>query len=57
MLELEQINKRLGEIPTQIEQIMAERNQLLGYKKALEDVKESEKKPNEKVKKLEKNEG
>ena len=56
MLELEQIDKRLIEIPAQVEQLIAERNQLLGYKKALEDSKESEVKPNGKLKKLEKNE-
>ena len=37
MLELEAINNRLEEIPKQLDQIMAERNQLLGYKQALED--------------------
>lgn len=56
MLELEQINKRLSEIPLQLEQIVAERNQLLGYKQALEDVNKPEEKPNGKAKKSEKNE-
>ena len=50
MLELEKINKRLNEIPGQLEQIIAERNQLLGYKQALEDVKTSEEKPKDKGK-------
>ena len=35
---LEQINKRLAEIPQQIAAITAEQNQLAGYKQALEDV-------------------
>ena len=56
MLELKEIDKRLADIPVQIDQIIAERNQLLGYKKALEDsAKKSE--GNSKIKKLEKNEG
>ena len=58
MLELEGIDKRLKEIPMQLEQIIAERNQLLGYKQALEDSSEKpEDKPNGKIKKLEKDEG
>jgi len=35
---IEQINKRLAEIPQQIAAITAEQNQLAGYKQALEDV-------------------
>ena len=56
MLELKAIEKRLEEIPRQLDQIMAERNQLLGYKQALEDANKPEEKPNGKVKKSEKNE-
>ena len=36
-LTLEQIDKRLEEFPQQIAAITAERNQLMGYKQALED--------------------
>ena len=64
MLTLEQIDNRLNEIPKQLESIVAERNQLLGYKKALEDAdvfnkpgfNESKEKPSLKVKKMENNE-
>ena len=38
VLTLEQVDKRLAEIPQQIGAIRAEQNQLLGYKQALEDV-------------------
>ena len=37
-LTLEQIDKRLAEIPQQIAALTAEQNQLAGYKQALEDV-------------------
>jgi prefoldin subunit 5 len=37
-LSLEQIDKRLAEIPQQIMKLTAEQNQLAGYKQALEDV-------------------
>jgi len=37
-LTLEQIDKRLAEIPQQIAKITAEQHQLMGYKQALEDV-------------------
>ena len=37
-LTLEQIDKRLAEIPQQIMKLTAEQNQLAGYKQALEDV-------------------
>jgi hypothetical protein len=37
-LTLEQVEKRLAEIPQQVAAIQAEQNQLLGYKRALEDV-------------------
>ena len=38
VLTLEQVNERLAEIPKQIAVITAEQHQLMGYKKALEDV-------------------
>ena len=64
MLTLEQIDNRLNEIPKQLESIVAERNQLLGYKKALEDAdvfnkpgfNESKEKPKQKAKKMENDE-
>ena len=37
ILTLEQVNKRLADIPQQIAVIVAEQNQLMGYKQALED--------------------
>ena len=37
-LTLEQIDKRLADIPQQIAAITAEQHQLTGYKQALEDV-------------------
>ena len=37
VLTLEQVDKRLAEIPQQIAAIQAENNQLLGYKQALTD--------------------
>ena len=37
-LTLEQVDKRLADIPNQIASIQAEQNQLLGYKQALADV-------------------
>ena len=37
VLTLEQVDKRLAEIPQQIVAIQAEQNQLLGYKQALTD--------------------
>jgi len=37
-LTLDDINKRLEEIPQQIAAINAEQHQLIGYKQALEDV-------------------
>ena len=47
----EWIEKRLQEIPIQLEQLVAERNQLLGYKQALDDSsKKPEDKPNGKIK-------
>jgi hypothetical protein len=38
VLTLEQVEKRLAEIPKQLSAIQAEQNQLLGYKQALTDV-------------------
>ena len=37
MLELGEIEKRIAEIPVQIEQLRTENNQLLGYKQAIID--------------------
>jgi hypothetical protein len=42
-MKLEDIDKRLQELPDIIEQLRAEQNQLLGYKQALLDIKEKEK--------------
>ena len=38
VLTLEQVDARLAEIPQQMAQITAEQHQLMGYKRALEDV-------------------
>ena len=38
VLTLEQVDKRLSEIPQQIAAITAEQHQLMGYKQALEDI-------------------
>ena len=38
VLTLEQVAKRLAEIPQQVAAIQAEQNQLMGYKQALEDI-------------------
>ena len=44
-MKLEDIEKRLQELPGIMEQLRSEQNQLLGYKQALLDIeKESEKK-------------
>ena len=37
-LTLEQVDERLAEIPQQVAEITAEQHQLMGYKRALEDV-------------------
>ena len=37
VLTLEQVDKRLAEIPQQMAKITAEQHQLMGYKQALED--------------------
>ncbi len=42
-MKLEDIDKRLKEIPVLLEQLRAEQNQLLGYKQALIDIKENNK--------------
>ena len=39
-MKLEDIEKRLQEIPVILEQLKAEQNQLLGYKQALLDIEE-----------------
>ena len=39
-MKLEEIEKRLQELPTIMEQLRAEQNQLLGYKQALLDIEE-----------------
>ena len=43
VMKLEDIDKRLQEIPIMLEQLKAEQNQLLGYKQALLDIKEKNK--------------
>jgi len=42
-MKLEDIEKRLQELPTIMEQLRAEQNQLLGYKQALLDIEEKSK--------------
>jgi len=42
-MTIEDIDKRLKEIPALIEQIKAEQNQLLGYKQALLDIEKTKK--------------
>ena len=42
-MKLEDIDKRLQELPAIIEQLRAEQNQLLGYKQALLDIEEKNK--------------
>jgi tetrahydromethanopterin S-methyltransferase subunit G len=42
-MKLEDIEKRLQELPTIMEQLKAEQNQLLGYKQALLDIEEKSK--------------
>ena len=41
MMKLEDIEKRLVEIPIIIENLRAEHNQILGYKQALLDIEEN----------------
>ena len=43
-MKLEEIDKRLKEIPVLLEQLRAEQNQLLGYKQALLDIEKKKKK-------------
>ena len=38
VLTLEEIDKRIAEIPQQVASLTTEQHQLIGYKKALEDV-------------------
>jgi len=45
-MKLEEIEKRLQELPTIMEQLRAEQNQLLGYKQALLDIEEKSKEKN-----------
>ena len=40
-MNLEDIDKRLKEIPVLLEQLRAEHNQLLGYKQALLDIEKT----------------
>ena len=42
-MKLEDIDKRLQELPAILEQLRAEQNQLLGYKQALLDIEEKNK--------------
>ena len=42
-MKLEDIEKRIQEIPVMLEQLKAEQNQLLGYKQALLDIEEKKK--------------
>ena len=42
-MKIEDIDKRLKELPAIIEQLRAEQNQLLGYKQALLDIEEKNK--------------
>ena len=39
-MKLEDINKRIQEIPVLLEQLKGEHNQLLGYRQALLDIEE-----------------
>tara|TARA_R110002020_G_scaffold323164_1_gene538960 strand:+ start:1922 stop:2083 length:162 start_codon:yes stop_codon:yes gene_type:complete len=47
MLEINDIDKRLSEIPAQIQQLESERNQLLGYKQAIIDRLDAKEKADE----------
>ena len=47
-MKLEEIEKRLQELPLIIEQAKAEQNQLLGYKQALLDIKKEDNKEKKK---------
>ena len=42
-MKLEDIEKRLQEIPALLEQLKSEHNQLLGYRQALLDIEEKKK--------------
>ena len=50
-MKLEEIEKRLQELPTIMEQLRAEQNQLLGYKQALLDIEKTEDEMKDKEKK------
>jgi len=42
-MKLEEIEKRIQEIPVLLEQLKSENNQLLGYRQALLDIEEKKK--------------
>jgi hypothetical protein len=42
-MKLEEIEKRIQEIPVLLEQLKSEHNQLLGYRQALLDIEEKKK--------------
>ena len=42
-MKLEDIEKRIKELPVILEQLKAEQNQLLGYKQALLDIEDKKK--------------
>ena len=50
-MKLEEINKRLEELPAILEKLKAEQYQLLGYRQALLDVEEDKKEPAKEEKK------
>ena len=51
MIKLEDIEKRLKEIPALIEQLKGEQHQLLGYRQALLDIEEKKKEAKDSEKK------
>ena len=50
-MKLEEIEKRIQEIPVLLEQLKGEHNQLLGYRQALLDIEEEKKETKESDKK------
>jgi len=50
-MKLEEIEKRIQEIPVLLGQLKAEHNQLLGYKQALLDIEEKKKEAKDSEKK------
>jgi tetrahydromethanopterin S-methyltransferase subunit G len=50
-MKIEDIEKRLQDLPVLLEQIKAEQNQLLGYKQALLDIEKTEDEMKDKEKK------